>query len=188
MTSTRINNRYFEWMCNKVSDERYMRGLPYKRLLKHLHDRSFVYTIGLDGNRAEDGTDLRYRFGYENNYDQAPIAEYLDQRSCSVLEMMIALAIRCEDDYMGNSEYGNRTGKWFWSMIDSLGLTCMSDERYDKDLVDDVLDIFLDRRYDYDGKGGLFTLQHPPRDVRSVEIWCQMMWYLNEVTEKNERR
>lgn len=188
MANTRIINRYFEWMCDKVSDIRYTKGRSYTRLLRHLHDISFAYTIGLDGNRAEDGVDLRYRFGYEHNYEQALITEYLDKRGCSMLEMMVALAIRCEDDVMGNSEYGDRTGQWFWNMIKSLGLYSMTDENYDVELIDYAINAFIDHRYEPNGIGGLFTLKYPPRDLRSVEIWCQAMWYLNEFIELNERR
>lgn len=50
------------------------------------------------------------------------IASYLDNRPCSVLEMIIALAIRLEEHIMDDPDIGNRTGQWFWDMIVSLGL------------------------------------------------------------------
>ena len=43
-------------------------------------------------------------------------------RPCSVLEMMIALSMRCEEQIMDDPDIGNRTGQWFWDMIDNLGL------------------------------------------------------------------
>lgn len=67
MTEKELNNEYFEWMCQLVYDERYTRRLSYQKLLNHLHNIDFQYSLPMDGNRAEDGIDLRYRFGYEKN-------------------------------------------------------------------------------------------------------------------------
>lgn len=39
------------------------------KLLRHLHNIDFQYMLPMDGNRAEDGIDLRYRFGYEKEYE-----------------------------------------------------------------------------------------------------------------------
>lgn len=97
MTKSELNDTYFNWMCQLVFDGRYSKKLSYRRLLKVLHKIEFTYSIPMDGNRAEDGIDLRYRFGYENGYSSSMISAYLDNKTCSVLEMMIALAIRCEE-------------------------------------------------------------------------------------------
>ena len=81
---------------------------------------------------------------------------------------------------MADSELGDRTGQWFWNMIVSLGLGSMMDSRYDEEYVDSVIYRFLNREYERNGKGGLFTIEHCPRDLRGVEIWYQMSWYLND--------
>lgn len=146
-----------------------------------LHDSEFTYTIPMDGNRAEDGVNLRYRFGYEESYSDRMIASLLDVRSCSVLEMMIALALRCEEDIMENPDIGNRTGCWFWIMIDNLGLSPMDDAHFDERYVDHVIRCLLNHEYEYDGAGGLFMVEDPPGDMRTTEIWYQMCWYLNEI-------
>ena len=181
MTELELNNEYFEWMCQLVCNERYHRRLSYRKLLNHLHQIDFQYTHPMDENRAEDGTDLRYRFGYENKYEGSMIASYLDNRPCSVLEMLIALAFRCEEHIMQDSDAGDRMGQWFWNMIVSLGLGSMSDSRYNEREVDRILDIFLNRTYDANGRGGLFTIEDCPYDLRAVDIWYQMMWYLNTI-------
>ena len=95
MTFHELNQSYFAWMRQLVSNERYSKRLSYRKLLTHLHEVEFTYTLPMDGNRAEDGIDLRYRFGYENDYSEPMIASGLDDRPCSVLEMMIALSMRC---------------------------------------------------------------------------------------------
>lgn len=99
----------------------------------------FTYTIALDGNRYDDGIDLRYRFGNEQGYRDNMIASYLDNRPCSVLEMIIALAIRLEEHIMDDPDIGNRTGQWFWDMIVSLGLGSMDDSKFDKAYAIDVI-------------------------------------------------
>ena len=93
--------------------------------------------------------------------------------------MMVALAIRCEENIMDDPSYGNRTGQWFWGMIVNLGLGFMTDSRFDEKFVDDVIFRFLNREYEPDGKGGLFTVRNCKYDLRTVEIWYQMCWYLD---------
>ncbi len=105
MTKSELNDPYFEWMYRLVVDDRYS-NKSYRRLFYKLHDTEFAYTIPMDGNRAEDGIDLRYRFGREQGYRDAVIANCLDIRPCSILEMMIALAIRCEEHIMEDPDIG----------------------------------------------------------------------------------
>ena len=181
MTRSELNSEYFDWMCRLVCNRRYTRGLSYQKLLRFLHSVDFNYTIEMDGNREEDGIDLRYRFGYENSYENTMISSYLDNSPCSVLEMLIALAIRCEEHIMNDPDIGNRTGQWFWDMIENLGLRKMTDARFDKNYADEIIQRFLDRRYKRNGEGGLFTVEHCRRDLRTVEIWYQMCWYLDEI-------
>lgn len=83
---------------------------------------------------------------------------------------------------MDDPEYGNRTGQWFWNMVNSLGLGSMTDDRYDAYSIDRTIEIFLDREYDADGQGGLFTVRHCDEDMRNVEIWTQLCWYLNDIS------
>ncbi len=182
MNRSELNDMYFEWMYHIVCDDnRYTKRFSYRRLLHCLHDIPFTFIIPMDGNRAEDGIDLRYRFGYENQIDGSAIATFLDDKKCSVLEMMIALAIRCEEHIMDDPDIGNRTGQWFWNMIINLGLGQMSDGRFNDRKAREIVDIFLNREYEQNGSGGLFTLKHSHRDMRNVEIWYQMNWYLNEI-------
>lgn len=180
MTKNELNTKYFDWVCRLVYSKGYSRGLSYRKLLRHLHRTEFFYSIPMDENRAEDGTDLRYRFGYEHAYEGAVISSYLDNRPCSVLEMLVALSIRCEENIMDDPALGNRTGQWFWNMIVNLGLGSMDDRRFDSAYTDDILNRFMERQYGPHGEGGLFTVKHPRQDMRTAEIWYQMNWYLDE--------
>ena len=177
-----INVEYFNWVCSLVCKGHYSRRFRYGKLLKYLHDREFTYTIALDGNRAEDGIDLRERYTCGFRYKDAEIvANQLNDEPCSILEMMVALAVRCEEHIMDNPDIGDRTYRWFWDMIDNLGLGSMNDSEFDETYVEEVVDRFLNREYEPNGKGGLFTVKRCRYDLRNVEIWYQMCWYLDDI-------
>lgn len=181
MTRYELNYEYYVWMCRLVCDGHDPEDSFYDVLLQHLHGIDFNYSLPMDGNRAADGVDLRYRFGYENHYDDVLISSYLDNRPCSVLEMMVALALHCEEHIMDDPNKGNRIDQWFWEMIQSLGLISMRDSDYDANYTNDVIQRFLDHEYRPDGEGGLFTIRNATEDLRNVEIWYQMNWYLNSI-------
>lgn len=180
MRNNDLSSEYFDWLLHFVCDSRYLKYTSYQKLMHHLHEVTYEYTISLDGDRAEDGVDLRYRFAYEKGYGGPMIATYLDNHPCSMLEMMIALAIRCEEHIMEDPDEGDRTGLWFWNMIVSLGLGGMTDSQYNPEQVDRVLERFFQRKYKRNGEGSLFTVEHTYRDMRDLTIWYQMCSYLNE--------
>ena len=128
-------------------------------------------------SRFNDGIDLRYKFG--NRIGRDDIMDILNE-PCSVLEMILALAIRCEDTIMANAQYGDRTTQWFWNMIKNLGLSYMTDERFDKDTAVRIIYDFMERRYQPNGKGGLFYIPDCREDLTNVEIWTQLLWYLDK--------
>ena len=181
MIEHEINEDYFEWLYEGMCGNRYSKNISYRKLLEHLHNTNFRYTISNDKNRASDGIDLRYSFALSQGCEDEPelITDYL-KGPCSVFEMMVALAQRCES-VMDDPKIGDRTGQWFWGMINNLGLGGMNDNRYDEQYVDDVIDTFLDREYKSNGKGGLFTIRNCEYDLREVEIWYQLCWYLDTI-------
>ena len=179
MTRERVCNEYFNWLYDLICGSKRPRELSYRKLLIHLHKTDFRYLIAKDKNRARDGVDLRYRFALAIYYDTEPdyIMDLLDG-PCSVLEMMVALAMRCEET-MDDPDMGDRTGQWFWAMIVSLGLGGMTDVRFSATIATDVIERFLDRDYEPNGNGGLFTIENCRSDLREVEIWNQMWWYID---------
>lgn len=181
MTRTDVEQEYFNWMYNLVCEGRFSKENSYEKLISYLHDREFIFSISKDSNRAEDGEDLRYRFTYEmyKYEDRDYIIDCLS-RPCSILEMMIALAIRCEET-MDDPSIGDRTSQWFWRMVVNLGLGSMYDRHFDMHYVDDVIDKFLNRDYEPDGKGGLFRVRNCEYDMRNVEIWSQLCYYLDSI-------
>lgn len=182
MTRRDLNNEYFDWLFDLVCENRFSAQNSYRKLLMRLHSIEFRYLLLKDQARAEEGIALRYRFAITQGYEESSdiILDYLDG-PCSVLEMILALAIHCEESIMDDPALGDRTGQWFWEMIVNLGLGSMTDNRYNRRRVDDVVQRFLDRDYDPDGRGGLFTIRDCTRDLRNVEIWYQFCWYLGSI-------
>lgn len=176
-----ISKDYFNWLCKLIDHEGKVR--VYKKTLSLLHEQDFVYILPKDGNRYEDGIDLRYRYGYEHHLRDSEVADKLDNRACSVFEMMVALAVRCEDHIMTDPDRGDRQSKWFWVMFDNLGLTPMTNSKYEEYYTDilEIIDRLNYREYEPDGTGGLFVTHDPTKNMLEEEIWYQMMQYLNEV-------
>jgi hypothetical protein len=185
MTRDEIINEYFDWLYDIACHNKLSNRHAYKRLFAHIHDTEFTPLLDGDFDRADDGLSLRYRFACERDcIGDAEI--YLDPGTygpCSVLEMMIALALRCEETIMDDPEIGDRTGQWFWEMMVNLGIGSMIDSRYDRATVDSILSCFNNREYSRDGKGGLFRIRNCSSDLRSVDIWHQLCWYLNSITD-----
>lgn len=178
-----LKDLYFKWLVRHVDTKQY-HTKKYDLLLNHLHSVFFISLIDMDENREYDGIDLRYRFGYERDIPPEDIHQYIDTRPCTVLEMMIALSLRVEEHIMYDDDVGNQTGRWFWDMVTSLGLINMTDERYDADQVSRTIDRFIKRKYSRNGKGGLVTLPDCSEDLRKVEIWYQIQWYLNSIAKE----
>ena len=181
MSGQELREEYFAWLCDWVSDDKHLsRHTTYNKMFSYLFDKPFEYTIAMDGNRAEDGINLRYRYGRENGIPDTLVATYLDDRDCSMLEMMVALSIRMENHIMEYKDLGNRTGQWFWSMIVSLGLDGMDDTNFDSARAAGIIHRFNTRQYEPCGKGGLFTVQNPTIDMRGMDIWYQMQHWIGE--------
>lgn len=159
---------YYEWLV-KIIDSYDPDLHVYHKLLWQLHNHEFRVKLRNDRNRIEDALELRAIFGKRLNH---PIG---------IFEIMVALANRAEQSIMHDDSKGNRTSRWFWEMIDSLGLTYQQDDIYNKNEVREILDRFLNRKYAPNGAGGLFTVRPPHGDMRKVEIWDQLCLYLDDV-------
>ena len=171
-----LMSMYQEWLYSfidlgdKIHD--------YESLLLYLSGKQFTWSVKHDGNRAEDGYALRESFASTFDiHDDFWIGRMPDH--CSMLEMMIALAMRA-DDIVYTPDEGERVSYWFWEMVDNMGLASMDRYNFDKSYCDEVIDRLLKRRYLRDGRGGLFHTNDPKIDMRKSEIWYQMNVWLEE--------
>lgn len=179
-----IREKYFNWLICQISQHRRTNLMSFDRLLSYLRDIEFQWILPRDQNRAINGQELRWRYVVEQHYDNDYANFVLNELAgpCSILEMMVALALHCEEDIMDDPAYGNRAGQWFWNMIINLGLGSMTDSGFNQRYVDEVISRFLNREYDPDGKGGLFRIRNCEHDLRDVEIEYQLYWYINSIT------
>ena len=211
-----MNKKYYVGLISFVAGGRkHDITREYVKLTKKLNSIPFRYTISGDANRVADALSLRNRYlngGFEHNFDYKRVANivalrsrYLDDatkrvmddeddelddkfpETPSVLEVMIALAVRLEETIMDDPEFGDRTGEWFDYMLKSLGLSifkCSVWGSNTEQAIDKIVNAFLDREYDRKGYGGLFYIPDiPPKiDLSKVEIWYQALWYLDSIT------
>ena len=56
------------------------------------------------------------------------------------------------------------------------------DSRFDKKHVEECVDRMLNREYEPNGKGGLFYVRGCTDDLRELEIWSQMCYFLDSIT------
>lgn len=173
---------YFLWLCRMVGIG-HPEGKPYYMLCQQLHETTFRAMIPYDRNRAKDGLDLRDR--YFRQTKSMPDVMVLN-RECTVLEMLVALALRMEfEDRDGTCQ------KWFYQMISNLGLDIFTDTLMGRDpdestaaSIKAALDDFMDRRYKKDGTGhNIFITYDSLRNMKFEEIYYQMARYLEEFSE-----
>lgn len=179
--SDQIKNEYFEWLYDYACHGRVNDRISYRKLFMYLHDTEFTFTIDTDYNRAYDGMCLRRRFAKTKNpRDYEYILDILDG-PCSVLEMLLALAIRFEEEIMDDPRYGDRVKQWFWMMLKNMNINMMMDSHFDREYVEECIYIMLHRQYKSDGRGGLFYLPGCKDDLRKFEIWTQLCWFSNTI-------
>lgn len=178
------SQEYFDYLCflvdhayNPAKEE----NNSYLILLKELYRTEFYSLVPNDENREEDGKKLRedfiesYRGDYPNEILSGP---------CTVLEMLIGLSYRM-NDILSGVHPENNSDVYFWEMITNLGLDIYTDEDFFKipfhsTKLKETLTNFLERTYKRSGKGGIFPLKYPKKDQRKVELWYQMMSYIDE--------
>ena len=163
---------YYVWLLNMIPFVR--KG--YGRILRILYDIPFRVTMIQDENRVGDGLSLRSRYAAEIGLPPAAREELKLSRPCSVLEVMIALALRCEEEYMTTYSDEDPVGRWVFPMISSLGLSPRTDDR----TAAGIVEAFLNRSYRPDGRGGLFYVPGAEEDMRTLELWSQLMLWLDK--------
>ncbi len=176
-TVDELEQQYYIWLTNFISRWRD----THSKLIRQLYEMPFRVTLLMDENRVEDGLALRTRFVYETGLGVVERDMLKFQRPCSILEVMIGLIIRFEEEYVIDDLIEDPIGAWFGEMINSLGLMLDDDTVFDSDLnrVKLILLIFLDRAYYPEGRGGLFYIPGTDEDMTKIELWRQIMMYNN---------
>ena len=166
-----VDNEYYNWLVDQIAYDVYVEYEDVQKL-EILSEIPFTWSVANDDNRAKDGLQLRSIFMDEQNWSTVPFYG----KECTMLEMMVALAMRIENDIMYDPDISDRTSLWFWTMYDNLGLRnapiCATF---------DICATFCARNFDKSGTGGMFPLrQNHGKNQQKVEIWGQMQAYLME--------
>ncbi len=160
---------YLRWVFGIIDGE------GYESMLLQLHMVDFYSDIWLDENIINDVYCFRERMG--RDYDGP-------RGKPSVFEVLVVLAVLCEERIMHDDEKGNRTADWFWDIMDNLGLSRYDNTHYNSrtsEKISDIIDIFLEKDYDANGHGGgAFSCEHPMKDMRLTALWEQLNYWLNE--------
>lgn len=162
---------YFDWLVSGLGDL----AASYQIVLEKAFETPFYEKIPNDSNRADDG--LVYRERYEKE-----VGKQVEMDECSVLEMLLGLA-----DRMNTVAYDYKDPEkrpyWFWLLMANLGMMPYFDQVVDPLTEGDIARRFhfmVERTYRASGSGGLFPLEDSREDQRDVEIWYQMMSWINE--------
>lgn len=158
-------------------------GMGYDCLFDLLYSYDFEPLHDFDNNRISDVIDLQMELARKNGYD---INELSDNHSISVFEVLAVMCIEGEDSVMYDPDIEDRTYVWFWDIMHNLKLDKYTDTIFDMSdtaerHVDEIISIWMNREYNYDGSdGGAFIIRHPREDLRKVDLWMQYMWWLTE--------
>ena len=82
-----MEDAYYSWLVGLIGDD-YV-AVNYQKLLWKLYNTDYIWELDYDRSRAADGLYLRREYARESGIAMDIL---MQNRCCSVLEMMIALA------------------------------------------------------------------------------------------------
>ena len=176
-----VDTRYFVWLCGMVGLGAEEDPPPIMvEVAKKLYSIQFYWDekIVRDENRSEDAKELRVIF----SSDQRPVyvGDEFYNAPANVLEVFVSLAERCF------FQTGKSRADWFLRFVYNLGIMSVvhtSMPSHFEEYIELAVDRWMSRKYEPDGSGGLFPLQHALEDQRQIEIWYQMSAYIIEEME-----
>lgn len=170
-----ILEEYQAWLVDFVSD-----GLPehrnYGYLLHDLGCKEFTWTLLMDEQRDIDGLYLRRDFMNKYHIDMDSSFYKMPR---SVFEVLAAFSRTIEIQITGTQEYDNFS-RFFWIMLDNLGLLKYSDERYNVNKVYEILDNWMGHFSDESDNPNIFPLKNSKTDKSKIDMWYRMQFWLRE--------
>lgn len=176
--------KYYHWL-EKIS-ELYPYHREYSVLFEILYSIPFYAVLPMDENEFNHVLEMRADNGFSRN-----IRKRISKNSrgdnwpeVSILEVIISLAIRCEDLIMQDPYEGDRTSNWIWMIIFNLGLDTFTDDILEEEYpghletLEDIIFDFLDRRYASNGVGSPFYIPNSKMDMKETSIWMQLQFYM----------
>lgn len=187
--TTKTNNLselYLVWLINLINADNY-KGKSYIKLCSLLNKVPFEPVIKLDENRLSDVQSLLRETYIQSQSDWYRLTNddimELPIWPVSFLELIISLAMRIDLDFMREINGIDNTRIYFWVLVRNLGILEFDDEHWGEDAIISVvnrLNIVQERKYDFNGNGGLFPLENAEMDQRNVQIWNQLCQFVNQ--------
>ena len=181
---------YFNWLTSLV--DRPPNGKKYSNLFGCLHKYAFKAINIFDKNRQNDAIELRkvycnsmyYKIHVFSDYPETTLLHDDNLNFCTFLELLICLSKRMEFEMTSDSSMDYSMNRWFWELISNIGFTKFDDEHWDEfnseDEIAKQIVLINEREYQDNGYGGLFPINEPPYIMRKLQLWYQMMKYLQE--------
>lgn len=199
-----MDNNYFVWLLNKIDGAHDMDFMLYRLaniefrqpidcdyeapeqidhdcVAKPLNERDILWQK--EYNRIVEALSLR------KDYIDSGISDKekreLESRFVSVLEVLIAFAIRIDDD-MFYEPGENLIPRFFFEFIENLEIDIPNkDWSFENEFfVDQQIKHFLDRTYTLNGEGGNIYVfdwdEVYPKDLRTMSLWDQLQIYLSK--------
>ena len=168
--------KYLDWLYFEILNGPDSLFKAYNSLFKTLLGIDYVVVHPMDKNRFKDGLELREDYCRDNCVYLSDISD-----NCTVFDAFVALAYRMEKDIMAPMAGKFDCFRWFWGFIEALELDDFDENGYDEGWICSIIDRFLYRKYDKNGKnGGIFPLHFCNEDAREMELWSQMNEFLCE--------
>lgn len=171
----REEKKYRDWLI-EICVPNHKDRESYRFLLERIWDKEFYSLVDNDSQREKDGVELR------NDYPSNKIQLALGPARC--LEVLIGISKRCAYETYNPSGDPYPWRYFFWEFLKNLDLIYFTKRNWVNDdiffEVDARIEAWIERRYEVDGSGGIFPLEHAEEDQRTVELWYQMQAYLLE--------
>lgn len=153
----------------------------------------FYSEIPSDSSRIVDGLELRESFlDYMRNTsdkDVTDISKALSIYPCSVLEVLMTLAMKVHEDLM-YTEGDSNWSRWFWMYLDNLGIDDVTDTSWNPKsefYIRTQVEKFLDKNYNADGSGGnIYVIyENPYFNIYKASLWNQSDWFYRMLMNEN---
>lgn len=182
---------YKDWLKSFVIPPQDASTFEYHSMLDTLWHMRFEPNFKNDSDRAKDGIELRsfYLDIIKKRYDSDFGDNAMDiVGNCRMLEMLVAVCIQLYD-MMYMFVPNNTVFRWFWEIIENLGIDYLTDDRYSLYNGERVVTVLFeaivnrDPILDSSGCGGFFGL----KKWTEKEIWYQMNEYADKKVEQFQR-
>lgn len=189
---------YFFYLLSLINDQDHD-SRDYMKLCTLLHETPYQVLNPMDSNRVLDGEALRDKWlDHTRVKDERLRIEYAKDVSdtpASMLEVLVALALRVNDYILADPDKPELAANLFWEFIDNIvsygafgskyssASDILTDEKwcdYTSDTMIACLNRINTRTYHSDGIGGLFPLRNPKINQRKEELWTCCVAYINE--------